>query len=82
VTDHSTEYGFTWGPVEVERMATFPVGDDRSRRNRVIGIYTTVKGERKRRLEIYVSPTGQSIRVWRDGEELLAARQPAEGGER
>jgi hypothetical protein len=66
----STQYGFLWGPIEVERMATFAVGKDPSRRNRVIGLYTYVNGERKLRLEICVSPTGRSVRVWRDGEEL------------
>jgi hypothetical protein len=69
--DGDTQYGFLWGPVEVERMATFPVGDrDAGRKNRVIGIYTRVGGKRKRRLEICISPAGQSVRVWRDGEEL------------
>ena len=62
--DHWTEYGFVWGAAEVERMASLPGG------SRVIAVYTEVGNKRKRRLEIYVSPTGRSVRVWRDGKEL------------
>ncbi len=58
-----TSYGFTWGPMEVRRLATF-------KGNRVLGIYIEDDGSQHPRLEIYVSPTGRSVRVWRDGKEL------------
>jgi len=54
VTD---EYGFTWGPVTVQRTAVMPQGHH----------VLTVNG-----LDIYVSPTGRSVRVFRDGKELKA----------
>lgn len=58
-----TRYGFTWGPLEVRRLATF-------KGNRVLGVYIEGDDSQHPRLEIYVSPTGRSVRVWRDGKEL------------
>ena len=63
-----SRYGFSWGPIDVERMASFPRDGGECR---VIGVYTGAGDQRKRRLEIYVSPTGRSVRVWRDGVELI-----------
>lgn len=62
--DRLTQHGFTWGPMLVERWASFP----RSSRGktRVIGIRTPGGHV----LNVYVSPTGRSVRVFRDGKEL------------
>ncbi len=65
--DHGTltEFGFTWGPMEVSRTALLEVGD---RASRVV----TVKSEHGS-VDVYVSRTGRSIRVFRDGKELKEA---------
>lgn len=59
-----TQYGFTWGPIEVERMTAFEfrAGRGVSRSLKVATPYGAVN--------VYVSPTGRSIRVFRDGKEL------------
>lgn len=54
-----THYGFEWGPMEVPRASIFPDG------SRCL-IVSTPFGK----LDIYASPTGRSLRVWRIGEEL------------
>ena len=54
-----TPYGFTWGPVRVERIANFKPRKDREAY--VVGVND---------LEIYVSKTGRSVRVFRGGREL------------
>lgn len=53
-------YGFRWGPLVVERVATYPAknGD-----YRVIRVRT----DAGKRIDIYVSPTGRSVRVYSDG---------------
>lgn len=51
-------YGFAWGPVVVRRLAHFT----RGRRESYV---VSVNG-----LDIYVSRTGRSVRVFRDGREL------------
>jgi hypothetical protein len=68
--DGDTRYGFQWGPVAVERLAS--IKDGRGERRRVLGIYIgdSDNPHRKQALEIYVSPSGRSVRVWRDGKEL------------
>ena len=53
-----TEFGFVWGPVEVERVME-------ARGSRIIGIST-----QKRRLQVYISPSGRSVRVFEAGKEL------------
>lgn len=68
---HTTQYGFTWGPIEVQRLASFISSVRRDKGEcLVIGVYTGEGKNRKQKLEIYASPTGQSVRVWRDGKEL------------
>ena len=54
-----TEYGFTWGPIEVTRLASVPKW----------GVCLAVETE-KHKLNIYVSPKGRSVRVYLDGREL------------
>lgn len=54
-----TTFGFEWGPVVVERLAHF-----RPRKNREAFIL------RVNDLEVYVSKTGRSVRVFRGGKEL------------
>lgn len=56
-------HGFTWGNVEVTRMMVLPTG------GRVLNVRAKGKSYREG-MEIYVSPKGRSIRVWRDGKEL------------
>ncbi|MGH3447222.1 MAG: hypothetical protein ACRDP4_06325 [Nocardioidaceae bacterium] len=57
---HLTDYGFTWGPMEVERSILIPEGARE----------ITVKVNDKRRVCVYVSRTGRSVRVFKDGTEL------------
>lgn len=57
-----TDHGFTWGPLRLSRIATFKLGRGRLR---VVGIDTD-----HHRLQISVSATGRSVRVWLDGREL------------
>lgn len=54
-----TDFGFTWGPVTVTRMAHIPG------RGYVIGIDAGSK-----RAQVYVSEKGRSLRFWLDHEEL------------
>lgn len=54
-----TTFGFDWGPVKVERIAHFKPRKDREAF--ILGVND---------LEIYVSKTGRSVRVFRDGKEL------------
>lgn len=70
VPDGDTRFGFKWGPVAVERLADLPRDGGRCR---VIGVYRVEGPNREgldKILEIYVSPKGQSVRVWRGGKEL------------
>ena len=52
-------FGFRWGPMDVVRMSVLP-GD-----RRVLGVKTSSVD-----LEVYVSATGRSVRVFRNGIEL------------
>jgi hypothetical protein len=60
MSDH--EYGFLWGPMNVSRLMTYRRG---KRENSVLGVFTE-----HHRVEINVSRTGRSVRVWVDGKEL------------
>jgi hypothetical protein len=60
-----TQYGFEWGPMTVTRYAQMPNG------SRVVGI--EVDG--KRVLEVYVSATGRSVRVFRKGHGEMKANR-------
>lgn len=55
-------YGFRWGPLVVQRVATFPRknGEDHVLR---------VKTDAGKQIDIYVSPTGRSVRVFSHGKE-------------
>ena len=64
-----TKYGFRWGPVRVERFASFPRDGDKI--SRCIGI-TSDTGQV---LHVYVSPTGRSVRVFRGGRELKVTEE-------
>jgi hypothetical protein len=64
-----TEFGFQWGNTEVVRYAVMPNG------TRVVGIEVNDK----RVLDIYVSPSGRSVRVFRRGKgELLPVPVPTQ----
>jgi hypothetical protein len=64
--DTDTQYGFTWGPLEVTRLAHFkPRGD---RESYVVRVAT----ETGKHVDIYVSRTGRSLRVFDSGKELKA----------
>lgn len=56
VTD--SDYGFEWGPLTVSRLATI-------RGSRVLGVEAG-----RNRVEVVVSPTGRSVRVYKNGKEL------------
>jgi hypothetical protein len=63
MSDGSTQYGFVWGPMEVLRAAIFREGDKDE--TRAIQIKTE-----HRTLDVYVSRTGRSVRVFEKGREL------------
>jgi len=56
-------YGFTWGPLKVTRVADFE--PRMGRRLVVLGASTD-----HHTVEICVSATGRSVRVFRDNKEL------------
>lgn len=56
----STDYGFTWGPLTVERTAIMPSG----------GHVITVTTSTSKQVDIYVSPGGRSLRVFNGAQEL------------
>ena len=53
-----TDYGFEWGPLEVKRACVI-------RGSHILRIITEHHD-----LEIAVSPTGRSIRIYQDGQEM------------
>ena len=57
------DFGFRWGPITVQRYAQL---NDRNGPIRVLGI----ESDKASTLHIYVSPTGRSVRVFRNGKEL------------
>lgn len=65
-SDTTTDFGFVWGPMQVERMARVVNGDTETY---VLGLY--VNGELA--TEIRVSRTGRSVRVFKGDVELTAA---------
>ena len=56
-------YGFQWGPMLVERWAHFRHHTDSE--SYVLGVTAG-----KNKVEVYVSRTGRSVRVWKNGKEL------------
>lgn len=58
-----TRFGFIWGHTVVERVCVLPSGG--------AVVYVT-GGKAKSAVEVYVSPTGKSVRVFRSasGKEL------------
>lgn len=56
--EEAERYGFRWGQLDVVRTMEF-------RGTKCVTIETEFNN-----VQIYVSPGGRSIRVWRDGEEL------------
>lgn len=59
------DYGFKWGQVVVERLGSILRKPTDPNSDKIIRVKTQY-----RNLEIYVSPTGRSVRVWRDHKEL------------
>lgn len=57
-------YGFRWGPAVVFRSSQYHMGSGRL--TRVVEILS----DEGLSVEIHVSSTGKSIRVFREGEEL------------
>lgn len=62
-----TPHGFTWGPMTVDRLAAV---DRSGGRYRVLRVSTGFQA-----LDIYVSPTGRSVRVFRNNQELKVASE-------
>lgn len=58
MNDERTDYGFTWGPANIFRVF-------QHQQRRILAVETD-----HRRIQISISPTGRSVRVWRDGKEL------------
>lgn len=65
MSDEITDYGFEWGPMTVTRMTEY-------RGTRVIGIRSDGN-----ELQVSVSPKGRSIRVWRNGAEMVDGGEQA-----
>lgn len=63
-----TQYGFKWGGAQVTRIAEGPKGTT------VIGIGAAGDPDWKHAIEVYVSRTGKSVRVFRKGVELKQER--------
>jgi hypothetical protein len=61
VSDALTDFGFTYGPAEVTRVSTLNRGKQGTWR--VLNVKTP-----HRSLDIYVSPTGRSVRVFDMGK--------------
>ena len=61
--DGPTRYGFRWGPMLVERATHLALR--KGWENFVVSVKTDHHD-----VEVYVSRTGRSVRVWRDGKEL------------
>lgn len=57
------EYGFRWGPMVVSRLAHFQV-----RANQEVYVLGIRAGGSS--VEVYVSRTGRSVRVFKNGREL------------
>lgn len=55
-------FGFRWGPMNVNRLTHIVSG---KREARVLGVETD-----HHKVEVSVSRTGRSVRVWLDGVEL------------
>lgn len=66
VDSHETPYGFKFGSVTVERATSMSDGT-------TVLILTPDAGKR---LEIYISPTGRSMRVFRDHKEAQGMGEP------
>lgn len=60
-----TRFGFTWGPMTVDRAAVI----DRHGTYRVLRVATATQA-----IDIYVSPAGRSVRVFKGNHELKVAR--------
>jgi hypothetical protein len=63
-----TDFGFRFGPALVERAMSLPEG-------RVV---VTVKTDAGREIDIYVSRTGKSLRVFEKGRGELTGRGRSE----
>lgn len=66
MSDIDYAYGFTWGPVTVERVSCVERPNGTYRVLRI----TSAHGEA---MDLYISPAGRSIRAFRGGVELKAA---------
>lgn len=62
-TPDEARFGFRWGPLVVQRAASMVRATGECRVLRLIPDHGP-------RLDVYVSPTGRSVRVFRDGQEL------------
>lgn len=61
-----TDFGFRWGQIEVTRMSSV------ARHN---GVYRCVQVKTDHSaVDIYVSPTGRSIRIFKNGKEIREAK--------
>lgn len=62
MSNDEERYGFRWGPLVVERVATFPA---KKGETHVIRIKT----DAGKAIDVYASPTGRSIRVFSENKE-------------
>ena len=62
-----TNYGFTWYAMQVTRIASV---DRRGGKTTCIGIGKAADEDWRHEITIYVSPKGNSIRVFRRGVEM------------
>lgn len=71
-----TDFGFRWGPMEVTRAASWPQ-HAKTKISRALRIHTP-----KQFVDIVVSPSGNSVRVFRNGVELVEPTQGTTRGEK
>lgn len=62
VASELTEYGFKWGPMELTRLVSI---DGR--------VWFQVTTEAGQQIEVYISRTGRSVRVFKRGKGELKA---------
>jgi hypothetical protein len=56
----NTDYGFIWEQLEVQRLAE------------IKGTKVVAIDAKSNRVTVYVSPTGRSVRVFKNGKEMKA----------
>ena len=64
-----TQYGFDWESARVERVASVQRKKADKKKWVCIAVRNT-KDDYKKQIDIYVSPSGRTVRAFRGGKEL------------